>query len=198
MDVLDDYVEHVLSFIDPTIIKPFNVVLDAGSGMGGLVAPEAVRAPALQDHAALLRHRRHVSRITKPTRSSRKTAATSSSASSATRPTSASPGTAMRIAASSSTAAGEFIAGDFVTALLAEAFLLKHAGRQDRLRRSRQLRGQGHRREVRRHGADESRRPRVLQEAHARGRRRSSAARSPGTTTSATISTPTTGSSRRC
>ena len=39
-DVLDDYVEHVLSFIDPSIIKPFNVVLDAGSGMAGLVAPQ--------------------------------------------------------------------------------------------------------------------------------------------------------------
>ena len=39
MDVLDDYVKHVLSFIDPSIIKPFNVVLDAGSGIGGMVAP---------------------------------------------------------------------------------------------------------------------------------------------------------------
>ena len=29
-----------MSFIDPSIIKPFNVVLDAGSGMGGLVAPK--------------------------------------------------------------------------------------------------------------------------------------------------------------
>src|SRR5262245_30797542 len=38
-DVLDVYVDHVLSFIDPAIVKPFNVVLDAGSGMGGLVAP---------------------------------------------------------------------------------------------------------------------------------------------------------------
>jgi phosphomannomutase len=37
--LLDDYVSHVLRFIDPAIIKPFNVVLDAGSGMGGLVAP---------------------------------------------------------------------------------------------------------------------------------------------------------------
>jgi phosphomannomutase len=37
--ILDDYVEHVLSFIDPAIIRPFNVVLDAGNGIGGLVAP---------------------------------------------------------------------------------------------------------------------------------------------------------------
>ena len=39
-DVLDEYVKHVLSFIDVSIIKPFKVVLDAGSGMGGLVAPK--------------------------------------------------------------------------------------------------------------------------------------------------------------
>jgi phosphomannomutase len=38
-EILGDYVKHVLSFIDPAIIKPFNVVLDAGSGIGGLVAP---------------------------------------------------------------------------------------------------------------------------------------------------------------
>ena len=39
-DTLAPYVEHVMSFIDPAIIRPFNVVLDAGSGMGGLVAPK--------------------------------------------------------------------------------------------------------------------------------------------------------------
>src|SRR5205085_1079698 len=38
-DALDAYVEHVMTFIDPTLVKPFDVVLDAGSGMGGLVAP---------------------------------------------------------------------------------------------------------------------------------------------------------------
>src|SRR5438034_4851667 len=38
-DTLDAYVDHVMSFIDPGIVRPFNVVLDAGSGMGGLVAP---------------------------------------------------------------------------------------------------------------------------------------------------------------
>lgn len=38
-ELTDDYIDHVLSFIDPAIIQPFNLVLDAGSGMGGLVAP---------------------------------------------------------------------------------------------------------------------------------------------------------------
>jgi phosphomannomutase len=40
MDVNDDYVRHVLSFIDPAIVKPFNVVLDAGNGIAGMVAPK--------------------------------------------------------------------------------------------------------------------------------------------------------------
>src|SRR5256885_921071 len=31
-DILQAYTDHVMSFIDPSIIKPFNVVLDAGSG----------------------------------------------------------------------------------------------------------------------------------------------------------------------
>ncbi len=39
-DLLDDYVAHVLTFIDPSVIKPFSAVLDAGSGMAGLVAPK--------------------------------------------------------------------------------------------------------------------------------------------------------------
>src|SRR5207302_3675204 len=39
-DSLAAYVEKVMSFIDPSVIKPFNVVLDAGSGMAGLVAPK--------------------------------------------------------------------------------------------------------------------------------------------------------------
>jgi phosphomannomutase len=38
--LLDGYVAHVLGFIDSSVIKPFNVVLDAGSGMAGLVAPK--------------------------------------------------------------------------------------------------------------------------------------------------------------
>ena len=38
-DVLDRYVPHVMSFIEPEVIKPLRLVLDAGSGMAGLVAP---------------------------------------------------------------------------------------------------------------------------------------------------------------
>ena len=38
-ELLDAYLDHVLSFIDPSVIQPYNLVLDAGSGMAGLVAP---------------------------------------------------------------------------------------------------------------------------------------------------------------
>ena len=37
--LLDDYLEHILSFVDLSRLRPFRLVLDAGSGMGGLVAP---------------------------------------------------------------------------------------------------------------------------------------------------------------
>ena len=36
---MDRYIEHVMSFVDEQSIKPFNVVLDAGSGVAGIVAP---------------------------------------------------------------------------------------------------------------------------------------------------------------
>src|SRR5687768_1980618 len=38
-DVTAPYVEHVMGFIDPGVIHPFRVVLDAGSGIAGAVAP---------------------------------------------------------------------------------------------------------------------------------------------------------------
>ncbi|MCK5124724.1 MAG: phosphomannomutase/phosphoglucomutase [candidate division Zixibacteria bacterium] len=33
-DITEAFTEHALSFIDPTVIKPFNIVIDAGNGMG--------------------------------------------------------------------------------------------------------------------------------------------------------------------
>ncbi len=38
-DMLPDYVDHVLGFIDPQAIKPLKVVVDAGNGMAGLIIP---------------------------------------------------------------------------------------------------------------------------------------------------------------
>lgn len=39
-DVTDDYVKHVLSFIDISNIKPLKVVADAGNGMAGMILPK--------------------------------------------------------------------------------------------------------------------------------------------------------------
>ena len=69
-----------LTFIDPAVIKPFNVVLDAGSGMGGLVAPKLFERLPCTTTRLCFDDRRHRSRTTRRTPSSRRTAATSPSA----------------------------------------------------------------------------------------------------------------------
>src|SRR5438105_4245018 len=38
-DVLEDYVEHALSFVDADAMAPLTVVTDTANGMGGLVVP---------------------------------------------------------------------------------------------------------------------------------------------------------------
>jgi phosphomannomutase len=39
-DVLDEYIQHALSFIDASKIRPLKVVIDAGNGMAGLMMPK--------------------------------------------------------------------------------------------------------------------------------------------------------------
>ncbi len=39
-DVIEGWLEHVLSFIDPKKLKPLRVVVDAGNGMAGKIVPE--------------------------------------------------------------------------------------------------------------------------------------------------------------
>jgi phosphomannomutase len=38
-DISHDFTEHVLSFIDTDIIRPFSIAIDAGNGMAGLTLP---------------------------------------------------------------------------------------------------------------------------------------------------------------
>jgi phosphomannomutase len=126
-DVRDDYTDHVMSFIDPSIIKPFNVVLDAGSGIAGMVAPRLfARLPCkvtalcfevdgtFPNHEAnplIEENRRDIVEEVKRSRADIGIAW---------------DGDADRCFFIDGT--GEFIAGDFITALLAEAFLLRHPG----------------------------------------------------------------------
>src|SRR5260221_1443838 len=39
-DVTDAYVDHVLSFIDVTKVRPYKVAVDAGNGMAGMIVPK--------------------------------------------------------------------------------------------------------------------------------------------------------------
>jgi phosphomannomutase len=50
-DMLDRYVEHVLSFVDPSTVAPLTVVADTANGMGGLVLPAVMaRLPVTLVH----------------------------------------------------------------------------------------------------------------------------------------------------
>ncbi len=127
MKVLDDYIEHVMSFIDSSIVKPFAVILDAGNGIAGMVAPRLFeRLPCrttelcfevdgtFPNHEAnplIEENRRDI--VERVVRDQADIGI-------------AWDGDADRCFFIDGT--GEFIAGDFVTALLAEAFLLKHPG----------------------------------------------------------------------
>jgi phosphomannomutase len=125
--MLDDYVNCVMGFIDPAVIQPFNVVLDAGSGMAGLVAPRLFDRLACKttrlcfevdgtfpNHEAnplIEENRRDIVERVIADKADIGIAW---------------DGDADRCFFIDGT--GEFIAGDFVTALLAEAALMKSPG----------------------------------------------------------------------
>ena len=126
-NLLDEYIAHVMSFIDPAAIRPFNVVLDAGSGMGGLVAPLLFdrlpcrttrlcfdidgRFPNHEANPLIEENRRDIVERVVAERADIGIAW---------------DGDADRCFFIDGT--GEFVSGDFITTLLAEAFLLKHQG----------------------------------------------------------------------
>ncbi len=127
-DVLDDYVDHVMSFIDEKAITPFNVVLDAGSGMAGLVGPKLFARiptrklttlcfdvdgtfPNHESNPLIEENRRDIVERVIAEKADIGIAW---------------DGDADRCFFIDGT--GEFIAGDFITALLAESFLMKHPG----------------------------------------------------------------------
>src|SRR5579862_9294692 len=43
-DVLDDFAEHCLSFVDRSKIKPFKIAIDAGNGMAGETVPHVFKS----------------------------------------------------------------------------------------------------------------------------------------------------------
>ena len=127
-NVVDDYVKHVLSFVDVSVLKPFNVVLDAGNGIAGMIAPKLFAHiptsklttlcfevdgtfPNHEANPLIEENRRDVTEAVLREKADIGIAW---------------DGDADRCFFIDGS--GEFIAGDFVTALLAEAFLIKHPG----------------------------------------------------------------------
>jgi phosphomannomutase len=126
-DVLPRYVEKVFSFIDPSVIKPFNVVLDAGSGMAGLVAPKLFdRLPCKTTRLCFDIDGRFPNHEANPLIEENRRDITEAVIRQKADVGIAWDGDADRCFFIDGS--GEFISGDFVTALLAEAFLLKYPG----------------------------------------------------------------------
>jgi phosphomannomutase len=126
-DTLDAYIEHVSSFIDASVIKPFNVVLDAGSGMGGLVAPRLFdRLPCRTTRLCFEIDGRFPNHEANPLIEENRRDIVERVVAEKADIGIAWDGDADRCFFIDGT--GEFISGDFITALLAEAFLLKHPG----------------------------------------------------------------------
>src|SRR6185295_17673204 len=126
-DLLAAYVEHVMSFIDPGVIRPFNVVLDAGSGMGGLVAPKLFdRLPCKTTRLCFDIDGRFPNHEANPLIEENRRDIVERVMAEKADVGIAWDGDADRCFFIDGT--GAFVSGDFVTALLAEAFLLKHPG----------------------------------------------------------------------
>jgi phosphomannomutase len=126
-DVLEPYIEHVMSFIDPAVIKPFNVVLDAGSGMGGLVAPKLFeRLPCRTTRLCFEVDGRFPNHEANPLIEENRRDSVERVVAEKADVGIAWDGDADRCFFIDGT--GAFVSGDFVTALLAEAFLIKHPG----------------------------------------------------------------------
>jgi phosphomannomutase len=126
-DILDRYVEHVLSFVDEQSIKPFNVVLDAGSGVGGIVAPRLFdRLPFKTTRLCFEVDGTFPNHEANPLIEENRRDITAEVIKQKADAGIAWDGDGDRCFFLDGT--GEFIAGDFITALLAEAFLIKSPG----------------------------------------------------------------------
>jgi phosphomannomutase len=126
-DILPAYTKKVLSFIDASIIKAFNVVLDAGSGMAGLVAPGLFdRLPCKTTKLCFRIDGNFPTHEANPLIEENRRDITAEVTRQRADAGIAWDGDADRCFFLDGT--GEFISGDFITALLAEAFLLKYPG----------------------------------------------------------------------
>jgi phosphomannomutase len=127
LDIMDAYVKKAMSFIDASVIKPFNVVLDAGSGMAGLVAPKIFdRLPCHVTKLCFTIDGTFPTHEANPLLEENRADITAEVIRQKADIGIAWDGDADRCFFIDGS--GEFISGDFITALLAEAFLMKHPG----------------------------------------------------------------------
>ncbi len=122
--ILDDYLDHVMGFIDPAAIRPFSLVLDAGNGMAGVVAPALFdRLPCRTTRLCFEVDGTFPNHEANPLIEANRRDLVA-----AVRARSADAGIAWDGDADRCffvDGEGEFVPGDFITALLAEAFLRK-------------------------------------------------------------------------
>ena len=125
--IFDDYLEHILRSIDQQAIKPFSLALDAGSGIAGIVAPALFdRLPCTTTRLCFEVDGSFPNHEANPLIEENRRDLVE-----AVRAGSADAGIAWDGDADRCffvDGAGEFISGDFITALLAEAFLRKSPG----------------------------------------------------------------------
>ena len=127
VDLVDDYVTHMLGFIDTSVIKPFHAVLDAGSGMGGLVAPKLFdKLPCRTTRLCFDIDGTFPNHEANPLIEENRQDITAKVIETKADIGIAWDGDADRCFFIDGT--GEFVAGDFITALLAEAFLIRTPG----------------------------------------------------------------------
>ena len=126
-EMRDRYVGHVLSFIDESLITPFNVVLDAGSGMAGFIAPPMFdRLPCKTTRLCFEVDGTFPNHEANPLIEENRRDITERVLAEHADIGIAWDGDADRCFFIDGS--GEFIAGDFITALLAESILMKHPG----------------------------------------------------------------------
>jgi phosphomannomutase len=125
--MLDDYVDKVMSFIHPASLQPFHAVLDAGSGMAGLVAPRLFdRLPCRTTRLCFTVDGTFPTHEANPLLEENRADIVARVVADKADIGIAWDGDADRCFFIDGT--GEFIAGDFITALLAEAALIKSPG----------------------------------------------------------------------
>jgi phosphomannomutase len=126
-EMLAPYVDHVMGFIDPSVVKPFNVVLDAGCGIGGLVAPRLFeRLPCRRTELCFTIDGTFPTHEANPLIEENRRDIVAEVVRQRADVGIAWDGDADRCFFIDGQ--GEFVPGDFITALLAEAFLIKHPG----------------------------------------------------------------------